>query len=333
MATFGEEAVNTPQSAFKPDRKGKAKMIETSTGEEEDTASESHANEIDALMAKASGSSAKGNSKLTPSSTTRPKEEIIVFDGGGSSRGSHGDDLNAKSNWRQFMNSKTASTKPEAFTSASEWIQQRTENKKKRAAEKSANGDDDGEDAADEAEQMTNDRELSHLLNTTLFARGEQRGSGSSSSKPDLSSHDTLSRILDLSSSSSARKGQTFGRGHGDKALKAQQLSQMPSKMRQGIREAAGERAAKEVERKQELGLLNSKYSRKLMGRQVADATMTGKKAASRDRDRGLSIGVGKYKNGTLHLSKDEVRRSLGESGGRGPAKKKGAPPKKKQRM
>lgn len=184
--------------------------------------------------------------------------------------------------------------------------------------ERDAAGDSD-EDGETEAQQVTNDRQLSQLLNTTLFAKGSgSKGSGDNA-KPDLSSHDTLSRILDLSSSSIARKGQTFGRGHGEKALRADQLSKMPSKMRQGIRAAAGERAEKDVDRKRELGLLNSAYSRKLNGIQEADATMTGRRKAERDRVRGLSMGVGRFKNGTLKLSKDEVNKIVGD----GPERKR----------
>jgi hypothetical protein len=156
---------------------------------------------------------------------------------------------------------------------------------------------------------------LSHLLNTTLFAQGGSRGVGASGSKdkPDLSSHDTLARILELSSSSQARKGQVFGRGQGAKALKASQLKSMPVKIREGIRSAAGDRADKEVERNKEMGLLTDAYSRKLLGRQYEDETMTGKKREKRDRVRGLGLGVGKFKGGILKLSQEEVSRMTGE--------------------
>lgn len=202
------------------------------------------------------------------------------------------------------------------MTSATEWIRERTAKKRAAAEAKASAGQDSDEDSSTEAEQTTNDRELSHLLNTTLFSNGANTKKNNNSTKPDLSSHSTLTRLLDLSSSNAARKGQVFGRGHGEKALRASQLSKMPSNMRQGIREAAGDRAAKEVEKNRELGLLNSKYSRRVMGQQVADATMTGKKQKSTERERGLGMGVGRFKNGTLHLSKDEVRRTLGEHGG-----------------
>lgn len=190
---------------------------------------------------------------------------------------------------------------------------------------------------------MTNDRQLSHLLNTTLFASGGSRGATASSSKekPDLSSHDTLARILELSSSSQARKGQVFGRGQGAKALKASQLKSMPANIREGIRAAAGDRAEREVERNKEMGLLSDAYSRKLMGRQYEDETMTGKKREKRDRVRGLSMGVGKFKGGILKLSNEEVSRMTSDGrerskqrpsrGGRGGIREGG--PDKKRRM
>lgn len=220
------------------------------------------------------------------------------------------------------------------MTSASEFIrakvQERRQKKEKKKKARAEAGEDDDED--DEAEQLTNDRQLSHLLNTTLFSQGNGKKKGSSSSdKPDLSSHDTLARILEHSSSSSARKGQAFGRGFGEKALRASQLSQMPISMRQGIRSAAGDRAEKEMERNKEMGLLNSSYSRKFLGRQEADATMTGKRKSERDRVRGLGMGVGRFEGGTLKLSKDEVARMTGE-GGRGGGGKGGAKGAKRQK-
>lgn len=213
------------------------------------------------------------------------------------------------------------------MTSASETLRLKVAERKQREAEaraNRANGSDD-EDDEDEAEQLTKDRQLSHLLNTTLFANGsngssstshgrKKSGEGDDAARPNLSSHATLARLLDLSSSSKARKGQTFGRGHGDKALRASQLSQMPNKMRQGIRSAAGHRAQLDVERKAELGLLGDAHSRKLMGRQEADATMTGKAKAKRDRQRGLGMGVGKFQGGVLKLSDKEVNSVLGKS-------------------
>lgn len=361
LASFGEDSLVVPPS--RADVKGKRKAEEDDGDSEAESAasssSSSSGDEIDRLMANAKTTKTKGKESAPASSSSssssslqrRPPPPTIVFGAeAGSDRGNHGDDLDARKNWRSFMKTQTANTQPEALTSATDWIRERTEMKKRQAAERAAKrreegGDDDGETAEDEAEQLTNDRALSQLLNTTLFARGQSsRGGRGDGDKPDLSSHDTLSRILELSSSSTARKGQAFGRGYGDKALRAEQLSKMPAKMRQGIREAAGDRASKEVERNRELGLLNSKYSRKFMGQQVADATMTGRKAASKDRERGLSMGVGRFKNGTLHLSKDEVRKSLGEGrggergggrgGGRGgsTARRGGGPNKKPRR-
>lgn len=220
------------------------------------------------------------------------------------------------------MKTHTPNTGPDSMTSASETLRAKVAERRQHedAVQARRTGGQHGEDENEE-EQLTRDRQLSHLLNKTLFAPGGNRSKGDcgrqgSKNGPDLSSHATLTRLLDLSSSFAARKGQTFGRGHGTKALRASQLAQMPAKMRQGIRSAAGHRADLEVQRRKEMGLLRDAPSRKLLGRQEADATMTGKAKAKRDRDRGLSMGVGKFQGGVLKLSRKEMGDLLGDDEG-----------------
>ena len=41
-------------------------------------------------------------------------------------------------------------------------------------------------------------------------------------------------------------------------------------------------------------------------------------------RERGLNIETGKFKNGTLHISRDEIRGLKGSNKGKGPLKKHG---------
>ncbi|PWN21086.1 hypothetical protein BCV69DRAFT_282587 [Microstroma glucosiphilum] len=278
-----------------------------------------------------------------PAQPPRRQPVTVIFDEGGSAgrqQGQESPSLEAKKNWREFMDSKTGNTGPDTFSSASEFIRERNAAKQQKKRDVEATAEEASED---EAAQATNDRQLSHLLNTTLFARGGPRGTGASSSKdkPDLSSHDTLARILELSSSSQARKGQVFGRGQGAKSLKASQLKTMPVKIREGIRSAAGGRAEKEVERNKEMGLLSDAYSRKLMGRQYEDETMTGKRREKRDRVRGLGMGVGKFRGGILKLSEEEVSRITGEgregsrggSSGRGRGVGRASGPDKRGRM
>lgn len=258
----------------------------------------------------------------------------VVFDGSDPSSSSAAP-ASSRKDWKEFMSSKTASAGPDAFSSASEHVRARAAAKKEAKAKKLAGGEGgEGDDSdEDEAAQETNDRQLSQLLNTTLFAPGGDASSGKGKAgakggKPDLSSHETLARILELSSSSSPG-AKPAGRGLAQKALKAHQLKTAPSHIRQGLRAAAGDRAAKEVERNRELGLLNSSYSRKFMGEEslTADATRTGRKAGKGERVRGLGMGVGKFKDGTLKLSRDEVERMVGSGGGDGKGqRRKGGP-------
>ncbi|CAO1626580.1 unnamed protein product [Parajaminaea phylloscopi] len=279
-------------------------------------------------------SQAANSSSSSATLPLRRVPETIVFGGESAvlpadgSSSSSSKPLDSRKKWRDFMKTQTPNTKPDSMTSASETLRAKVAERRAREAEAKAkkrqqNGQgegDEGGDEGDEAEQITNDRQLSHLLNTTLFASGGDgsRKGGGSSDKPDLSSHATLARLLDLSSSSAARKGQTFGRGHGDKSLRASQLAQMPAQMRQGIRAAAGHRADLEVARREEMGLLGDARSRKLLGRQEADATMTGKAKAKRDRTRGLGLGVGKFQGGMLKLSQKEVNDMVGGDRDRG---------------
>lgn len=120
LASFGEDSLPDASINSRPraatDRKGKKKAVEVEHADE--IAAESGGDEIDRLMAggaagegKGKGKQAsvaaasQGKTKRSPASSapSRPKPQTIVFDGGGSSRGTHGDDLDAKKSWRAFM--------------------------------------------------------------------------------------------------------------------------------------------------------------------------------------------------------------------------------------
>lgn len=85
----------------------------------------------------------------------------------------------------------------------------------------------------------------------------------------------------------------------------------MPASVRSGIRRAASERRAQELETQKELGLWHKSLHSKQQNR--ATATERGTKATQpKKRVRGLSGGVGKYRGGTLHLSDSEIRQIRG---------------------
>ncbi|EST05802.1 hypothetical protein PSEUBRA_004829 [Kalmanozyma brasiliensis GHG001] len=214
--------------------------------------------------------------------------ETVVF--GGESRPDADELKDAKKGWKAFMSSKidkigtedqTASTKP---TTAEE---------------------------EEEKQLVANDRLLSELLSTTLFAPGT---GNTSKGKSNLSSNDTIARIMELSATDSQRKGQAVGRGWGESELKRQQLSKAPAAIRQGMRKAAGERRDKEREKAKELGTWHPSLKQGYSSQ--ATATEMGLKKETRKRQRGLGMGIGKFQGGMLKLSSQEISKVNGKKSG-----------------
>lgn len=223
------------------------------------------------------------NSSTTDASSTgakrrkHPAVQTVVFQGEEEER----DDKAMKKGWKAFMSSKIGNISKEDDDS--------------KTADKRG--------AADEEEQelKANDRLLSDLLSTTLFAPG----SGNSKGKQNLSSSDTIARILELSSSDTQRKGQSPGRGWGETELKRQQLAKAPAAIRQGMRKAAGERRDKEREKAKELGTWHPSLKQAYSSQ--ATATERGIKKDSSKRQRGMGVGIGKFQGGILTLSKHDI--------------------------
>ncbi|KAN0062226.1 hypothetical protein ACQY0O_005407 [Thecaphora frezii] len=243
----------------------------------------------------------KGASALPKPTPPRLRPvETVVFGGDASATSSPLDPSSSKRGWKAFMSSK--------ISKISEEPSDTPEPKTRRSKAEQ-----------DEEKQLeSNDRLLSHLLSTTLFAPGAER----EGKKRNLSSNDTLARILELSATETQRKGVALGRGWGEMELQRRQLAKMPAKIRQDVRRANAERRDQEREKAKELGTwhpsLKANYSNK------ATATEMGVKAEPKKRLRGIGAGIGKFKDGTLSLSKSDVRKINGPSGSdRGDSKNK----------
>ena len=175
--------------------------------------------------------------------------------------------------------------------------------KEEELAEEEGKDEDKGEDEEEEEQLETNDRLLSKLLSTTLFAP-DSEGS------KKLSSNETLARILELSASETKRNGTAIGRGWGQAELKRRELSKMPAAHRAGIRRAAGERRDKEREKAKELGTWHQ--STKQQYASQSTALERGTKKETRKRQRGIGVGIGKFQGGQLKLSARDVEKING---------------------
>lgn len=253
-----------------------------------------------------SSSAASGSKQSNNSKKKAPKSrvvETVVF--GGESHADADELKDAKKGWKAFMSSKIGKIADEdqAVTA------------KLTTAEEE-----------EEKQLVANDRLLSELLSTTLFAPGT---GNTSKGKSNLSSNDTIARIMELSASESQRKGQAIGRGWGENELKRQQLSKAPAAIRQGMRKAAGERRDKEREKAKELGTWHPSLKQAYSSQ--ATATEMGLKRETRKRQRGLGMGIGKFQGGTLKLSSQEISKINGKfkspssssKGGKGKGKRK----------
>ncbi|SPO25140.1 uncharacterized protein UTRI_02756_B [Ustilago trichophora] len=294
-----QSSSNKKLSSKKRKRLAESQAADTLPTEEETSTREQ--DEMDVLFgttkpsaqANASSNSKQISKKKVPKSRV---VETVVF--GGEARPDADELKDAKKGWKAFMSSKIDKIASEDELAAASKLTSVEEEEEKQL--------------------VANDRLLSELLSTTLFAPGT---GNTSKGKSNLSSNDTISRIMELSATDAQRKGQAVGRGWGENELKRQQLSKAPAAIRQGMRKAAGERRDKEREKAKELGTwhpsLKESYANK------ATATEMGLKKETRKRQRGLGMGIGKFQGGMLKLSSQEISKVNakgrgGSSGGRG---------------
>jgi hypothetical protein len=250
----------------------------------------------------------KESLKATQAEKPRRREpETVVFGQSSGSSAPTSSGSERRGDWRKFMSSKVT-TKTDEEKKAELLKTQKSPKTKKAAPE-----GETAKEQEDEKQAETNDRALSNLLSTTLFAPG---GAGSSSvrsnGRPNLGSNDTLARLLELTSSDTSK-----GRGLGAAMLKSQDMSKMPATIRHGMRRVELENQERELQRQKELG--NYHHSIKgLIGKRDGLDLILGTKEKDRrkrTREKGLSMGVGKFSGGTLKLSDGDVQR-INKSGG-----------------
>ncbi|WFD32586.1 hypothetical protein MSPP1_003634 [Malassezia sp. CBS 17886] len=159
-----------------------------------------------------------------------------------------------------------------------------------------------GSDREDD-DQRANDRKLTELLSTTLFAPGAATASAAGKKrKMNSTTNETLARIFELSAADSLGKKGAPGHGWGEQQRRAQELGKMPSAMRAGIRRAAGERRDREIETQKELGLWNPAVHNKSRMVQGTSTERGTRNAPQKNRVRGIGSGVGSFRGGTLHV-------------------------------
>ena len=116
-------------------------------------------------------------------------------------------------------------------------------------------------------------------------------------------------RISELSSRSAL--------GTGSASLKETERLQMGGRQKAGMARRAGEIEDKRLQEAKDVGNYHSSVKH-LFG-EIASSSAIGKKAAkeaARREERGLGMGVGTWKNGSLRISNEEIRSV--EGGGRG---------------
>ncbi|KAL1760023.1 hypothetical protein FB107DRAFT_245892 [Schizophyllum commune] len=171
------------------------------------------------------------------------------------------------------------------------------------------------DDADDEHTNAQNDALLHRLVHTQLLDPNL-----SSSSKPSARRTALLGRLHELASASGASGKSTLKQsrpGMGSKVIKTTERNAHAKAVREGLLRKQKELAARKVEEAKELGTYHPSLKRALG---ATDEEVVGKEAVRR-RERGLKMGVGKFKGGVLRLGREDIARVEGRGegvGGRG---------------
>ncbi|KAL1662469.1 hypothetical protein GGF50DRAFT_58857 [Schizophyllum commune] len=174
---------------------------------------------------------------------------------------------------------------------------------------RSASKDDD---ADDEHTNAQNDALLHRLVHTQLLDPNL-----SSSSKPSARRTALLGRLHELASASGASGKSTLKQsrpGMGSKVIKTTERNAHAKAVREGLLRKQKELAARKVEEAKELGTYHPSLKRALG---ATDEELVGRERAGR-RERGLKMGVGKFKGGVLRLGREDIARVEGRGEGRG---------------
>lgn len=357
MSSFGSVKAPTKSSCLKRPASSNSKTKMSREGEARSSLEAQDSFSKSGKSPKATNDAAKkaSTSSKTKAANVKPslrkEPETIVFGQSGTSSASSasldlmgGGAEEGKRGWRSFMSSRVDMPNKEKSTETLYGRRARAAAKEAQRgsrADGGKSGDDQNDDEAEEEKTLqSNDRELSRLLSTTLFAPGGA-ATGDGKQRRNLSSNDTLARLMELSSSSTARGGAAVGRGWGESAHKASEMGKMPASMREGLRRAQKEKLEKEVTRTKELGNYHSSVKKLVGNNQAGMDLILGTRdedKKKRTRERGLGMGVGKFNQGTLKLSAEEVERVNGSrkrdrsgSGGKGKRGGKGSSNKKRK--
>lgn len=243
-----------------------------------------------------------------PKAVQKAAPQTIVFGEASNARTSSGGGGEATSGWKSFMSSKVKTRTDEEKAASRRLATKKSPN----AKIDNQNEDKEEKDDQDEKQAQSNDKALSELLSTTLFAPG---GAGSitrrSNGKPILGSNDTLAKLLELSQPTTNGKAQNQGRGYGEAMLKSQNMAKMPLTIRHGLRRAEMEKQDKELQRQKELGNYHHSIKSLITKKDGLDLIMgtKDKDRSKRTREKGLSMGVGKFSGGMLKLSEQDISR------------------------
>ncbi|CEH19292.1 hypothetical protein CBOM_06340 [Ceraceosorus bombacis] len=188
--------------------------------------------------------SSKRKGKVEPVARKAIEVENVIFDPSARKTQLPGAGAVVTGGLRRFMSSKIRRPTQDDEAAAASL----------RGDERSGAKGEDGEcESKEEKCQRKNDVLLSQLLSSTLFAPGGERSISSTSTsasasastaKRSLNHKDTAARLMELSSPSSTSSAygaagwsnRVPGRGVGEKLLRANKLSEVPSSIRTGIR-------------------------------------------------------------------------------------------------
>ncbi|KAL1734271.1 hypothetical protein EV714DRAFT_234158 [Schizophyllum commune] len=168
---------------------------------------------------------------------------------------------------------------------------------------RSASKDDDPDDEHTNAQ---NDALLHRLVHTQLLDPNL-----SSTSKPSARRTALLGRLHELASASGASGKSTLKQsrpGMGSKVIKTTERNAHAKAVREGSQRKQKELAARKVEEAKELGTYHPSLKRALG---ATDEEVVGKEGVRR-RERGLKMGVGKFKGGVLRLGREDIARVEG---------------------
>ncbi|KIM46270.1 hypothetical protein M413DRAFT_441350 [Hebeloma cylindrosporum] len=153
-----------------------------------------------------------------------------------------------------------------------------------------------------------NDALLHKLVHTKLL-------SGSLTTELDLSpamrKKALAGRVLELTGEAKL--------GKGEKLVRNAEKNKAAKRVREGLSHKQKVRGKKELEEAKNLGNYHPTLKR------VFEATTS--RPATRKREKGLKMGVGKFSNGSLRLSRDDVDKAMGGfgSGSPGPGRSRGS--------